>query len=79
MPTVPPSVDERLASAKAIAEALVGVPIVITQQLLQNIGDIHLNRDTTVAQRLTQLRTLGEMAVRLGSREVGKRFGGRRQ
>lgn len=79
MPTVPPSVDERLASAKAIAEALVGVPIVITQQLLQNIGDIHLNRDTTVAQRLAQLRTLGEMAVRLGSREVGKRFGGRRQ
>jgi hypothetical protein len=79
MPTVPPSVDERLASAKAIAEALVGVPIVITQQLLQNIGDIHVNRDTTVAQRLAQLRTLGEMAVRLGSREVGKRFGGRRQ
>ena len=79
MPTVPPSVDERLASAKAIAEALVGVPIVITQQLLQNIGDIHVNRDTTVAQRLAQLRTLGEMVVRLGSREVGKRFGGRRQ
>ena len=79
MPTVPPSVDERLASAKAIAEALVGVPIVITQQLLQNIGDIHVNRDTTVTQRLAQLRTLGEMAVRLSSREVGKRFGGRRQ
>lgn len=77
MPAVPPSVDARLASAKAIAEALVGVPIVLTQQLLQNIGDIHVDRDTTVAQRLTQLRTLGEMAVRFGSREVGKRFGGR--
>jgi hypothetical protein len=79
MPSVPPSVDERLASAKAIAEALVGVPIVLTQQLLQNIGDIHINRDTTVAQRLAQLRTLGEMAVRIGSREAGKRFGGPKQ
>ncbi|MEY4401871.1 MAG: hypothetical protein RL072_1736 [Actinomycetota bacterium] len=77
MPAVPPSVEERLASAKAIAEAMVGVPIVLTQQLLQNIGDLRISRDTTVAQRVTQLRTLGEMAVRLGSREIAKRLGGR--
>lgn len=77
MPAVPPSVEERLASAKAIAEAMVGVPIVLTQQLLQNIGDVRISRDTTVAQRVTQLRTLGEMAVRLGSREISKRLGGR--
>jgi len=73
------SVNERLASAKAILEALVGVPIVVTQQIIQNIGDVHLNRETTVAQRVTQLRALGQMAVRMGSREVGKRFGGRQQ
>jgi len=71
------SVNERLASAKAILEALVGVPIVVTQQIIQNIGDVHLNRETTVAQRVTQLRALGEMTVRMGSRAVGKRLGGR--
>ncbi|MFM8015948.1 MAG: hypothetical protein ACKPCO_07730, partial [Actinomycetota bacterium] len=58
-------------------EALVGVPIVVTQQIIQNIGDVHLNRETTVAQRVTQLRALGEMTVRMGSRAVGKRLGGR--
>jgi hypothetical protein len=73
------SVNERLASARAILEALVGVPIVVTQQIIQNIGDVHLNRETTVAQRVSQLRALGQMAVRMGSREVGKRFGGRQQ
>lgn len=72
---MPSSLDERLASAKAIAEALVGVPIVLTQQVLQNIGDIHVGGDVTVAQRLTQLRALGEMTVRIGSREVSKRIG----
>ena len=77
MPAVPPSVEERLASAKAIAEALVGVPIVLTQQLLQNIGDVKGDSTTTVAQRVNQLRMLGEMTVRLGSRELSKRFGGR--
>jgi hypothetical protein len=77
MPAVPPSVEERLASAKAIAEALVGVPIVLTQQLLQNIGDVKVDSTTTVAQRVNQLRMLGEMTVRLGSRELSKRFGGR--
>ena len=77
MPAVPPSVEERLASAKAIAEAMVGVPIVLTQQLLQNIGDVKVGNDTTVAQRVNQLRMLGEMTVRLGSREVSKRLGGR--
>jgi hypothetical protein len=70
--------NERLSSAKAIAEALVGVPIVITQQMLQRVGDIGVGRDTTLAQRVAQLRTLGEMTVRLGTRELGKRFGGRR-
>jgi len=79
MPSVPPPVDERLASAKAIVEALVGVPIVVTQQIIQNIGDVHLNRETTVAQRVAQLRSLGEMVVRMGSREVGKRLGGGKQ
>jgi len=77
MPAVPPSVEERLASAKAIAEAMVGVPIVLTQQLLQNIGDLKVGSNTTVAQRVNQLRMLGEMAVRLGSREISKRIGGR--
>lgn len=67
--------DEQLSSVKAVAEALIGVPIVITQQVLQNIGDVHVGGNTTVAQRLTQLRLLGEMAVRIGSREVGKRIG----
>jgi hypothetical protein len=71
--------NERLSSAKAIAEALVGVPIVITQQILQRVGDIGVGRDTTLAQRVAQLRTLGEMTVRLGTRELGKRFGGRRE
>lgn len=73
------STNERLASVKAIAEALVGVPIVITQQIVQRVGDISVGRDTTLAQRVTQLRTLGEMTVRLGTREFGKRFGGRRE
>jgi len=77
MPAVPPSVEERLASAKAIAEAMVGVPIVLTQQLLQNIGDVKVGNDTTVAQRVNQLRMLGELTVRLGSREISKRLGGR--
>ena len=77
MPAVPPSVEERLASAKAIAEAMVGVPIVLTQQLLQNIGDVKVGNDTTVAQRVNQLRMLGEMTMRLGSREISKRLGGR--
>ena len=71
--------NERLASAKAIAEALVGVPIVITQQIVQRVGDIGIGRDTTLAQRMAQLRTLGEMTVRFGTRELGKRFGGRRE
>jgi hypothetical protein len=57
----------------------VGVPIVITQQIVQRVGDIGVGRDTTLAQRVAQLRTLGEMTVRLGTRELGKRFGGRRE
>ncbi|MEY3453035.1 MAG: hypothetical protein RL574_773 [Actinomycetota bacterium] len=69
--------NERLSSAKAIAEALVGVPIVITQHIVQRVGDIGVGRDTTLAQRVAQLRTLGEMTMRLGVRELGKRFGGR--
>lgn len=74
-----PSRSERLASAKAIAEALVGVPIVLTQQVLQNLGDISVGENTTLAQRLNQLRMLGEMTVRFGSRELGKRIGGQRK
>ena len=74
-----PSRSERLASAKAIAEALVGVPIVLTQQVLQNLGDIGVGENTTLAQRLNQLRMLGEMTVRFGSREMGKRIGGQRK
>ena len=69
--------NERFSSAKAIAEALVGVPIVITQHIVQRVGDIGVGRDTTLAQRVAQLRTLGEMTMRLGARELGKRFGGR--
>ncbi|MEY3575190.1 MAG: hypothetical protein EBU98_07530 [Actinobacteria bacterium] len=71
------STNERVASAKAIAEALIGLPIVVSQQIVQRIGDIGVGRDATLAQRLSQLRTLGEMTVRLGTREVGKRFGSR--
>ncbi|NQW68477.1 MAG: hypothetical protein HQ454_04160 [Acidimicrobiaceae bacterium] len=74
-----PSRSERLASAKAIAEALVGVPIVLAQQVLQNLGDISVGENTTLAQRLSQLRMLGEMTVRFGSRELGKRIGGQRK
>jgi len=74
-----PSRNERLASAKAIAEALVGVPIVLTQQVLQNLGDISVGENTTLAQRLSQLRMLAEMTVRFGSRELGKRIGGQRK
>ncbi len=74
-----PSRNERLASAKAIAEALVGVPIVLTQQVLQNLGDISVGENTTLAQRLSQLRMLGEITVRFGSRELGKRIGGQRK
>ena len=73
------SINERLASAKAMAEALVGVPIVLSQQLVQNIGDIKLGGEVTVGQRIAQLRSLGEMTVRFGTRELGKRFGGFRQ
>ncbi len=74
-----PSRNERLASAKAIAEALVGVPIVLTQQVLQNLGDIGVGENSTLAQRLSQQRMLGEMTVRFGSRELGKRIGGQRK
>lgn len=77
MSPLPPPVDERFASARAIVEAMVGVPIVIAQQTIQNIGDVKLGSDVTVAQRVAQLRTLGEMAVRLGSREIGRRLGNR--
>jgi len=75
----PSGINERIASAKAIAEAIVGVPIVVTQQIIQNIGDVHLGKDVTVAQRVAQLRSLGEMVVRMGTRELGKRIGGRKQ
>ena len=40
--------DARVASAKAIAEALVGIPIVVTQQVIQNVGDLKVGGDTTV-------------------------------
>ena len=49
---MPESRDERIASAKAIAEALVGVPIVLAQQVLQNIGDVSVGNNVTVAQRV---------------------------
>jgi len=73
---MPESRDERIASAKAIAEALVGVPIVLAQQVLQNIGDVSVGNNVTVAQRLNQLRALGEMTVRFTAREISKRFSG---
>lgn len=76
---MPDSFDERIASAKAIAEALVGVPIVVTQQVLQNLGDVTVGNNVTVAQRLSQLRALGEMTVRFGTREISKRISGNRQ
>ncbi len=71
--------NERLASARAIAEALIGVPIVLSQQLMQNIGDIKVSNDVTLEQRIAQLRNLGEMTVRFGTRQLGKRFGGVRK
>lgn len=74
---MPESRDERIASAKAIAEALVGVPIVLAQQVLQNIGDVSMGNNVTVAQRLNQLRALGEMTLRFGTREISKRFSGK--
>ncbi len=70
-----PSFNERLDSLRAIAEALVGVPIVLAQQIAQNVGDIKLDSNTTLEQRLGQLRNLGEMTVRFGSRGVRQRFG----
>jgi hypothetical protein len=79
MPETPPPINERLASAKAIAEAMIGVPIVVAQQIVQNVADLRIGRDTTVAARVNQLRMLGEMTVRLGSRELARRLGGRRQ
>ena len=76
---MPESRDERIASAKAIAEALVGVPIVLAQQVLQNIGDVSVGNNVTVAQRVNQLRALGEMTVRFGTREISKRFSGKQR
>ena len=73
---MPESRDERIASAKAIAEALVGVPIVLAQQVMQNLGDISVGGNVTVVQRLSQLRALGEMTVRFGTREISKRISG---
>lgn len=74
---MPESRDEHIASARAIAEALVGVPIVLAQQVLQNIGDVSVGNNVTVAQRVNQLRALGEMTVRFGTREISKRFSGK--
>ena len=74
---MPESRDEHIASAKAIAEALVGVPIVLAQQVLQNIGDVSVGNNVTVAQRVNQLRALGEMTVRFGTREISKRISGK--
>jgi hypothetical protein len=73
---MPESFDERIASAKAIAEALAGVPIVFAQQVMQNLGDISVGSNVTVVQRLSQLRALGEMTVRFGTREISKRISG---
>jgi len=73
---MPESFDERIASAKAIAEALVGVPIVLAQQVIQNLGDVTVGNNVTLVQRLTQLRALGEMTVRFGTREISKRLSG---
>ncbi|MFM1837533.1 MAG: hypothetical protein ACO3FT_06305 [Ilumatobacteraceae bacterium] len=70
------SASERIATAKAIAEAIVGVPIVLAQQVIQNVGDIKLDGDVTLQQRISQLRSLGEMTVRFGSRGLRSRFGG---
>lgn len=69
------SASERIATARAIAEALVGIPIVVTQQVVQNVGDLRLNDETTVAQRVAQLRSLGEMVVKVGVRQARSRFG----
>jgi hypothetical protein len=73
---MPESFDERIASAKAIAEALVGVPIVLAQQVIQNLGDVTVGNNVTLVQRLAQLRALGEMTVRFGTREISKRISG---
>jgi hypothetical protein len=35
-----------------------------------------VGNNVTVAQRLNQLRTLGEMTVRFGTREISKRISG---
>ena len=74
--SMPESFDARIASAKAIAEALVGVPIVLAQQVIQNLGDVTVGNNVTLVQRLTQLRALGEMTVRFGTREISKRISG---
>lgn len=68
------SLRGRVATTRAVAEALVGIPIVLGQQVVQNIGDVRLGNDTTVAQRLAQLRALGEMVVRLGVRQARSRI-----
>ena len=53
------------------------MPIVLAQQVLQNIGDVSVGNNVTVAQRVNQLRALGEMTVRFGTREISKRFSGK--
>lgn len=68
------AVNERLATARAIVDAFVGIPIVVTQQVVQNVGDVRLNDETTVAQRVSQLRSLGEMVVKVGVRQARARF-----
>ncbi len=68
------TVNERVATARAIVEALVGIPIVVAQQVVQNVGDVRLNDETTVAQRVSQLRNLGEMVVKVGVRQARARF-----
>lgn len=68
--------NERLATARAIVDALVGIPIVVTQQVVQNLGDVRLNGETTVAERVSQLRNLGEMVVKVGVRQLRARLDG---
>ena len=53
------------------------MPIVLAQQVLQNIGDVSVGNNVTVAQRVNQLRALGEMTVRFGTREISKRISGK--
>ena len=58
----------------AIAEAIVGVPIVVSQRLAQRISDSQIFDSRRAQQKLAGARLVGMMTVRFGSREIVKKI-----